>query len=279
MERLNDLIHHYHLTPFARDIHKLLRELIRLVSDAHHSSSTGGFSRIGGSPDLPTDFQWPHWQGVPQSFIAQIRLAEVTAFAPARILPPEGLLSFFYDANQETYGDQPADQGGWSVFFFADLAVLKPSAFPAGLPASARFAPVDVRFVAEWTLPESPQQVDPEINWSDQTTRQYEQMLAQYKSEVGIVPPYHRMFGYPDQLQDDMQLQSEQMLEKLKGPSAVPEANPALKKRAWQLLLQVDSDARTGMRWGSYGMIYYWLRLEDILAKQFASAWLALQSD
>ncbi len=279
MERLNDLIHHYHLTAFATDIHHLLRESIRLVSVADHNPSSIGISHFGGSPDLPPDFQWPQWQGVPQSFIAQIRLDEVAGFTPARMLPPEGLLSFFYDANQETYGDQPSDQGGWSVFFFANLPVLKPAAFPEGLPDPARFASLDVRFVAEWTLPESPQQVDPEINWSDQTTRQYEQMLAQYRSEVGIAPPYHRMFGYPDQLQDDMQFQSEQMIEKLHGSTAVPGANPALKKRAWQLVLQVDLDARTGMRWGSYGMIYYWLRLEDILEKQFSSAWLALQSD
>src|SRR5262245_38857058 len=78
----------------------------------------GGASKLGGLPDLPVGWQWPEWKGLPQSFIAQIRLAEVQRFRQEGIgegLPITGLLWFFYDAQQETYGDQPEDRGGWSV--------------------------------------------------------------------------------------------------------------------------------------------------------------------
>ena len=47
----------------------------------------------------------------------------------------------------------------------------------------------------------------------------------------------------------------------------------------WLLLLQVDTDERINMRWGSTGMLYYWIRQEDLRARQFDHTWLVLQSE
>jgi hypothetical protein len=39
--------------------------------------------------------------------------------------------------------------------------------------------------------------------------------------------------------------------------------------RRWRLLAQFQSDQPTGMCWGDCGMIYYWIREEDLTARRF----------
>jgi len=47
----------------------------------------------------------------------------------------------------------------------------------------------------------------------------------------------------------------------------------------WLLLLQIDSDEHVGMRWGNTGMLYYWLKRDDLKAQRFDETWLVLQSE
>ena len=47
----------------------------------------------------------------------------------------------------------------------------------------------------------------------------------------------------------------------------------------WQLLLQIDSDENAGMRWGNAGMLYYWIKRDDLKARHFDDTWLVLQSE
>jgi uncharacterized protein YwqG len=87
------------------------------------------------------------------------------------------------------------------------------------------------------------------------------------------------MLGYPDQLQDDMQLQCAlasngiRSLDDPRAPEAISE------KADWLLLLQVDSDENAGIRWGSFGMIDYWIKVKDMQARDFNRTWLVLQSE
>jgi uncharacterized protein YwqG len=47
----------------------------------------------------------------------------------------------------------------------------------------------------------------------------------------------------------------------------------------WTLLLQVDSDDQASLRWGSAGMLYYWIERDALRNRAFDSVWLVLQSD
>ena len=47
----------------------------------------------------------------------------------------------------------------------------------------------------------------------------------------------------------------------------------------WLLLLQIDSDEHAGMRWGNAGMLYYWIKRDDLKAQHFDDTWLVLQSE
>src|SRR5581483_2494300 len=129
------------LSRVLKDIDFLIKPSIRLSTTAVEEASLKiGTSKLGGVPDLPPGTSWPQWKGVPQSFIAQIRLEDVQSYYVDKVLPSRGMLWFFYDATQETYGEDPADQGGWFVFFKDDsLAGLQRASVPATLPAESRF--------------------------------------------------------------------------------------------------------------------------------------------
>ncbi len=72
-------------------------------------------SKLGGKPDAPQNFIWPTKDEKPLSFVAQINLSDVPEIEGAQ-LPNSGLLSFFY--NNEVWGFDPKDKGGFQVFYF-----------------------------------------------------------------------------------------------------------------------------------------------------------------
>ena len=286
------------LSRVQADVLKLLQESIRLTPHPLGDTPTPpGVSRLGGAPDLPPGLAWPAWKDAPMSFIAQVDLADLASFAPAQDLPKSGLLSFFYDSAQETYGADPADRGGWQVLYFppaaqperglhwfshGDPQQLKPVPFPAGLSADACFKPCRLTFASEYTLPGAPSQYLPDLDWSPDEIQRYEQFQAAFPSAEDRKILHFRMFGCPDQIQDDMQLQCALYANGVSpDDAAAPQvvAQAAARKAGWQLLLQVDSDETIGMRWASYGMLYFWMEQDALQQRQFDRSWLVLQSE
>ena len=283
------------LSRIQADVMKLLQESIRLTPHPlDGSQSLPGSSRLGGAPDLPGGVAWPAWKGAPMSFIAQVNLEDLANFGPAQDLPKSGLLSFFYDAAQETYGADPADRGGWQVFYspvvvkkedgfhlfgHGDPHQLTPAAFPTALPAAARFKPCHLTFASEFTLPGAPSQYLPDLDWSPDEIQRYERFQASFPSSEDRKTLHFRMFGCPDQIQDDMQLQCALYANGYSSPNDPGAAQAAAKKAEWQLLLQVDSDETIGMRWASSGMLYFWLEKNAIRQRQIDQSWLVLQSE
>lgn len=277
---LKKLVSKHGIKSAADEIYALSKESIRLVGSPPDPKIQGlGASRLGGQPDLPADFVWPTRQDKPMSFVAQIRLEDLTGFPPARDLPAAGLLSFFYDSAQETFGGSPEDRGGWQVAFFERSMQLNPAAFPATLPQKARFAPLALQFHLEMTLPVSAEQVNASLHWDAKTEKNYEALLHDFSEQSDKKAPRHRMFGWPDQIQDDMQLQAAMMTSGVQDVNDPGMKTVAQEKNNWLLLLQVDSDDRTGMRWASYGMLYFWIDSAALKAQYFDRAWLVLQSE
>src|SRR6266700_3514266 len=120
----------------------LVRDSIRIsTKPVDETKLPPGVSKLGGLPYLPANSVWPQWQGIPQSFIAQIRLEELQAYDTQKLLPPKGLLWFFYAARQDVYGDDPSNQGAWQVLFADSAEQLQSIPAPAQLPQEARFKP------------------------------------------------------------------------------------------------------------------------------------------
>ena len=269
------------LSRLVKDIDRLARPSIRiLATKTNESLMKPGASKLGGVPDLPPGTTWPELKGEPQSFIAQIRLDDVRQYDSEKVLPQSGMLWFFYDAQQETYGADPADRGGWQVLFKdGDLSNLQKPSFPVKLPATSKFNACSPGFASEITFSQQPPLEISDLDWTDEDQKKYESVLSSFASQTGRITPRHRMLGFSDTIQDDMRLQCQLAsngLTDINDPKAA-----ALTKGAteWQLLLQVDTDEEIGMRWGNAGMLYYWIKLADLQTRHFDASWLVLQSE
>lgn len=259
----------------------LARNSIRLLPrPVDESSLRPGASRLGGVPDLPAGACWPEFNGQPQSFLAQIRLDDVRSFDKDHLLPVQGMLWFFYDANQQTFGEQPGDRAGWSILFSNNpSARLQRVTVPANLPAGSLFQPCALTFRSELTLALEPALELPDAHWSDREQEAYEQALAALQEKTDRAQPRHRLLGYPDTIQDDMREQCQLVSQGVTSSDDPRASTLRAGARDWQLLLQIDTDAAAKMRWANNGMVYYWIRLADLQARRFDAGWLALQSE
>lgn len=268
------------LSRVLKDLDTLLKPSIRLTTRIVDESTIAvGASKLGGLPDLPAGTPWPTWQGLPQSFIAQIRLEDVRQYDVEKVLPQSGMLWFFYDAKQETYGDDPANRGGWAVLYDQSSPALQRTSAPASLPAGSRFRACAVTFATEVTLAQNPQLEIAQCDWSDEEQQKYEQILSAFPDAADRAKAQHHLLGFPDTIQDDMREQCQLVAHGVTDSDDPRAQQLAQGTMAWRLLLQVDTEEPVGMRWASSGMLYYWIQQVDLQARRFANTWVVLQSE
>ncbi|HEX6813343.1 MAG TPA: YwqG family protein [Planctomycetota bacterium] len=229
-------------------------------------------SHLGGTPDLPRATAWPQWNDRSLAFLAQIRLEDLPA-APELGLPRRGLLAFFYDQEQSTWGFAPADRGSCQVIHSPDAAACEPRDFPADVDTSCRYAPVPVEPVAELSLPSTQSEVIEPL------------ALTEDESDalVDLAESGHWLAGYPAPVQNDtMELECAITAAGVycgDGKAYEDARLPEWKRQAkeWQLLLQLDSDDDANWMWGDMGCLYFWVRKADLTRADFRRVWLVLQ--
>lgn len=266
------------LTPV---LDQLTSPSIRISTNpSYETAIQPGQSKFGGMPDLPANMEWPTMNGAPMEFIAQIQLAEAHPYDAAHLLPSQGLLSFFYDAAQETYGADPHDNAGLKVLYLTqESSSLQRTELPPLLPAEARSRVCSVGFSQELTTTLQPNLEVATLKWSDDDQERYDDTLQ--KLMGGSQHPIHRMLGFPDTIQDDMRMECQLAANGIADPGSAPEqvAKLAAGANDWLLLLQVDSDESVGMRWANAGMLYFWIRRDDLANQRFEHVWVVLQSE
>jgi uncharacterized protein YwqG len=283
-----------HLAPSAR---------IVLTDDGAQSNENGIHSYFGGLPKLPKEASWPSWDSraysnakiarledkfrqnpratglrdiaakmrenlpagpTPLTFLAKLDLSALADSAPLDGWPTSGTLLFFYGGG---WGYDPLEKGNCCVLYFPVEIALTEVSPPAAFAEQA-FRRRPVGFWSEWTLPGHPRK-----DWSNDRYRTLrEQFLA------GRYKPIHRSGGWPEEIQGDMRLECQLVTNGLYcgDASGYRDARArALEKGAtdWKLLLQVDSDDAVEWMWGDVGRVYFWARQQDILARDFESAW------
>lgn len=117
-ESIRALIQESGLPRIADELEQLLQPSIRLHAQAVQADDIAiGASKIGGTPDLPASAAWPEQNDIPMSFLAQIHLRDVTSLDARKLLPADGLLSFFCDAEDSVAGLDSSEGEGWRVLF------------------------------------------------------------------------------------------------------------------------------------------------------------------
>lgn len=144
-----------------------------------------GASKLGGRPDLPPGEPWPSRDGRPLSFVVQVDLATADT---GGVLPPDGLLSFFYDAVEQPWGFEEGDDAGTVVRWTPPGTALERREFPDDLDElEARFDEMRVELT-----PATPAEDDDDVEEDDEVDDDEDEPLV------------HRLLGAPDEIQEEL---------------------------------------------------------------------------
>ncbi|HEX7844649.1 MAG TPA: YwqG family protein [Chitinophagaceae bacterium] len=253
-------------------------EILTLPKSANESEMPLGQSKIGGQPDLPKNIEWfKEDNGKRLSFIAQINLSEVASFDKSKQLPSQGIIYFFYSAEQEAWGFDIKDKDKFKVFFYdGNLSEIKRQDFPKDLAEHARYKPCKLTFQSSVSLP----------NWEEDyvSSRLSETEKDKYLDITeDLDVESNKLLGHSDNIQGPMELECELVTNGLYCGDATGYNDPKAKEltknaKTWTLLFQVDSNHKdAGMIWGDMGRLYFWIKKDDLKNKKFDKCWLILQ--
>jgi hypothetical protein len=307
------------LASFAPALERYARPSIRLIPDPSAPRYIGE-SRVGGSPAVPPGFEWPRrhvdmprpseaWlasSSWPErvlppdetstfGFIAQIDLAAVAAFDLDGVLPPSGLLLFFYD---EFFSSDIDPDAGWapsssstsrdgqtfavSTFGFDQTDQVRVIHVPDGIPLElGTRGPVTANAlplvpVQDWTLPngDTPMlaRVDEKrAGSSDVVTLPTEawERFHDIEYRVRLKADLDQMLGWADN--------------GAHGPSFAPDLQGSLSSMPLTDLIHACLDARlllqlslptyerAGIEFGR--TLYFYARESDLHRGDFSRAW------
>ena len=245
-----------------------------------------GTSKFGGNPDVPIDFEWFYYSGEdfsgvtkkrPLSFLSQINCEEINKYDEDSLLPPKGILYFFYELSTMTGGFDPKDKGSARVYYFdGDVTELMRTNYPNDMEDDFKLPEIQLGFSKNYDLPcyeECTELYDYE-DWDH-----YEQVksIKGPENEETI----SKLLGYADLIQGGMLLECEQVTNGIYcgGTSEItPEELKKFKENCdqWQLLFQLDTVTTNEfeLMFGDCGRIYYYIKKEDLKKCKFDDCWL-----
>lgn len=240
-----------------------------------------GQSKLGGKPDVPAHFTWPTKEEKPLAFIAQINLAELPAIEGER-LPNSGLLSFFY--NNEVWGFDPKDRGGFQVFYFDNESGELEAHLPPPARTEKKLFGIFSKSVTIHEYPVCPLTagltltLPNELDGIDLT----EDESDNYYDLLEAIGGHHRFLGHAEPIQSEMELECELVTNGLYCGDSTGYHDPRAKELEkssgqWNLLLQIDSDDNAEMMWGDAGRLYFWIRDQDLAGRDFSNCWMISQ--
>ena len=226
---------------------------------------------------MPESLEWPTWNGVSQSFLAQIDLADLQRTLPS-CLPVTGFLYFFYDFEQSAWGFDPKDLGTWRVLYHpGSLTNVRERSAPSDLPPEGIYPPKPVCPQRIELLPDL-ERLPSRLEWQSEG-----QAYDALRREAFDGMTCHQMLGFPTPIQNDtMELECQLASNGVYVGSPEGYRDPRvadLRSGAseWKLLLQLDSDNDTGWMWGDVGTIYFWIKESDASQADFSKVWMIFQ--
>jgi len=260
----------------------------------HPSNPDGSIcrSKFGGSPAVPADFEWPRFEAEnydgetanrPLSFLCQINLDEIRAFDKENLLPDTGLLLFFYEQESMRWGFDPDDEGCSRVYYFADTSKLAEAELPVDLKEEYRVREYELSFATGDSYPSFEElriHSDVDCDW-DSYDEELENMGCEIECER------HKLLGYADLIQGEMLTECERTTRGLYCGDAESyqktseEMNADIHRAAadWILLFQMASiqDDDYELMFGDLGNLYFCIRKQDLMERNFHKVWLVVQ--
>ncbi len=267
-QAIHTLIYLNKLKNKHQEIESLIQSAILLrTSPIDEAQLHLGQSKLGGSPDLPPDWTYPHFNGKPLAFLAQINLAEIPISLPKTSLPATGILYFFSVFGwQDKLGGshvelpwQLSKEPNFSqvLYFNGTPSVLKRQLAPSGIKT---FKSASVNFTHILSLPRAYEYArDPVLMNLDWTAEEFERFDNVYSDfnfimtrKLGFTPN-HKLLGYCDPIQ-----------------APITQSNT-------RLLCQIASDNYTEMMWADGGIIYFTISQSDLENQNFTTVYSDMQ--
>lgn len=272
-EDIEKLFTAFNLSKYFKTIKPLIRPKIdlTLIPD---SNIKIGQSKVGGNPDLTNENKWPKAENnKSMSFIAQMNCEVLSNYDTQQLLPKNGLISFFYCADQEAWGFAPKDKSRFKVLYSVETENLKNITFPNDLEEHSIFKSNRIDFESCLSLP-TWEEDSIEGIIQDEDDDNYSEVSSGSENQI---------FGYANCVQAPMELECQLVTNGLFCGDPTGYEDPKAKelekgKSDWILLLQISSeDDKTEMMWGDSGSIYFWIKKQDLLRKNFDNVWCILQ--
>ena len=260
------------LNPIGLELAKLSKECFRVRSTPRADETISvGASKLGGLPDLPPRLAWPKWKTGHLTFVAQVNLAELPA---NELLPRVGMLSFFYDREQSAWGFDPKHKEGFRLWHFPEVSQLVRTTEPE----PSGFSCAQFSFEPFLSLPDPSAKSARDLFLERKDREQYRNFLGKRAGPAA----QHQILGWPHVIQDEMELECQLVTNGLYLGDLSGYKDPRRKELEpgaddWTLLIQIDSDDKAKMMWGDGGMLYVWIRRQDLAARKFEKAWTILQ--
>ncbi len=268
----------------------LVKNSIEMYADNDSAVSDPDLSKIGGNPFLPSDFVWPTFYDKeddvtrPLSFFCQLNLSHIAALDIENQLPSKGILLFFYECEASRWGFDPDDKGAARVFYFEDTAGFVPFEIPGSVDEDYIIPEIALEFKTVKSYPsfyEFEIHSELECEWED-----YDEAIAELGINIEDVEK-HKVLGYADVMQDEMLSECERVTrglycgdsESYQNISDEVEADINNKSKDWTLLLQLQTITKDNFEWmfGDCGMLYYYVKKEDMAKHQFGNGWFCVQ--
>ncbi len=253
----NKLIDRYELNHRKADIQRVITKQILMQTDfADEKDMTLGQSKIGGSPDLPINWQLPTYQGKPLAFVAQVNLDEIPAQIRNPMLPQTGILYFFSvfawqlpdgDLHPDIDWDSYKNPNFSQVLYWRGGGELIRRPIPETLKT---FKPAKVTFLEMFSFPRADDYrrdvALQDMQWTEDEFARFDELGFDFDflifQQIGRTPQ-HKLLGYADVIQN------------------------RCVDAGWRLLFQIDSDyhqLHTDMMWGDGGMIYFMIETDKL---------------
>ena len=270
------------------DFSSILEELRRneIILTAKGKPSEPDTSKIGGKPLLPVDFKWPYFNSEdgekPLSFLCQINLREAKVYDIEDMLPEFGMLYFFYEAETQPWGFDPKDNNAFHVYYYENTEGFALLDLPGELEKDLRPAERALTFEKRASYPgfeelEFHTDLDDDADFED-----YDNALEDIGRDTE--EDVHKLLGYADIMQNEMLTECESVSRGnyCGSPKELtPEEEESINESAknWLLLLQLSTleAEEYELMWGDCGRIYFYIRKDDLMKKNFENVWLILQ--
>jgi uncharacterized protein YwqG len=256
-------------------------------------------TKFGGSPDLPGLAHWPvsspypakgrnkSVDARPLEFLCQINMADVVwAQSEDLPIPKTGLLSVFYDNEEQPWGYDPAQASGARMIYTplgSSLQRIDGQSF--GFASNKPVCTVttkNTRSLPDYTGLHTLIERDGGAQ-GEALSDLLEEFYDEDEAIHDINSWSHSFGGWPVHIQSEF-MQEECQLASNGIECGEPEAYKTDKAKAllpgaidWRTVLQLDCEDQLEWHWGSSGRLYWWARQADIAVGGFEKSWTVLQ--